>query len=165
MVGDLVIWKIVPCNSGLMKFQFNLPYLGYNAVLLSLKIRHCRPVVCDDSETGLQKSFTMIMTLWVMLQTINCHWINVNVGIFFDKSIIEQARSRKIEQARSRKIEQARSRKIEQARSLRCLPFHRKRNSDKMEHSVESPYLSIHQAYSNKLRCFGRRKKHLKSKR
>ena len=35
-----------------MKFQLNLPYLGYNTVLGTLEIRHYGPV-CDVSETGL----------------------------------------------------------------------------------------------------------------
>ena len=35
-----------------MKFQSNLPYLGYNTVLRTLEIRHYGPV-CDVSETGL----------------------------------------------------------------------------------------------------------------
>ena len=35
-----------------MKFQMNLPYLGYNTVLRTLGIRHYGPV-CNVSETGL----------------------------------------------------------------------------------------------------------------
>ena len=57
-----MIWKIVPCKIDVTKFQLNLPYLGYNTVFRTLKIRHYGPV-CDVSETslyGLSKSYMML---------------------------------------------------------------------------------------------------------
>ena len=45
-----------------MKFQVNLPYLGYNTVLRTLEIRHYGPV-CDVSETGSTQNFPNSMTL------------------------------------------------------------------------------------------------------
>ena len=47
-----MISKIVLCNQGFTKFQFNLIYLGHNPVLRTLEIRHYGPV-CDVSKTGL----------------------------------------------------------------------------------------------------------------
>ena len=47
-----MIREIVPCNLGFVKFQLNLPYLGYHTVLQTLEICHDGPA-CDVSETGL----------------------------------------------------------------------------------------------------------------
>ena len=44
LAWDFVIWKIVPCNKGNMKFELNLSYFGYNTVLQTLGILHYGPV-------------------------------------------------------------------------------------------------------------------------
>ena len=48
-----------------MKFQLNLPHLGYNKVFQTSKIRHYGPV-CDISETDLySEDFTLAPYLTV----------------------------------------------------------------------------------------------------